>query len=193
MKAKDISLFRYSKYIFLIILILAAVNILFFRKEVKKSPKLVVGIVVDQMAYEFVSRYWSKFSESGFKRLINNGFFCKNTKLAHFTSYTAPGHSSIYTGTVPSVNGIAGNDWYNYKKKKVVYCADDDTCKTVGSFSDKGNMSPSNLMSSTITDQLALSTNSKSKIIGIALKDRGAIFPAGHKGKAYWFDETSKK
>ena len=160
----------------------------------KKSPKLVVGIVVDQMAYDFIPRYWNKYSDKGFKRLVNNGFFCKNTKVAHFPSYTAPGHSSIYTGSVPAINGIAGNDWYDYEKKKIIYCSDDDTCNTVGSFSNEGKMSPVNLLSSTITDQLAISTNKKSKIIGISLKDRGAIFPAGHKANAaYWFDESARK
>lgn len=164
-----------------------------FQPDSKRTPKLVVGIVVDQMAYDFIPRYWKKYSETGFKRLINNGFICKNTKLIHFPSYTAPGHSSIYTGSVPSLNGIMGNDWYDRKKDKLVYCADDDTCKTIGSQTNEGNMSPSNLMTTTITDQLMLSDNSKSKVIGIALKDRAAIFPAGHLGCAYWFDEKSKK
>lgn len=178
----------------LIILLLFLVISLQFQLGQKKIPKLVVGIVVDQMTYDFIPRYRNKYSENGFKRLINNGFFCKNTKLIHFPSYTAVGHSSIYTGSVPSINGIMGNDWYDRNKDKIVYCADDDTCKTVGGFSDEGNMSPSNLISSTITDQLAISNDRKSKIIGIALKDRGAIFPAGHfANAAYWYDASSKK
>ncbi len=179
-----------------VIVLIASIAFLFtfFLHKDKKIPKLVVGIVVDQMAYDFIPRYWDKYSENGFKRLIKYGFFCKNTKLVHFPSYTAPGHSSIYTGSVPSVNGIVGNDWFDKKKEKVVYCTDDDTCHTIGSFSNEGNMSPSSLLSPTITDQLALTNNYKSKIIGIALKDRGAIFPAGHIGSsAYWYDETSKK
>jgi predicted AlkP superfamily pyrophosphatase or phosphodiesterase len=180
--------------IVLITLILAVILFTYFLPGKKGIPKLVVGIVVDQMAYDFIPRYWNKYSENGFKRLINGGYFCKNTKLVHFPSYTAVGHSSIYTGSVPSINGICGNDWYDRNKDKIVYCADDDTCKTVGSFSDEGNMSPSSLMSSTITDQLALSNNYKSKVIGIALKDRGAIFPAGHfANAAYWYDAKSKK
>ncbi len=172
------------------------ISVIFFtnlQSNTKRIPKLVVGIVVDQMTYEFIPRYWEKYSDAGFKKLINNGFFCKNAKYIHFPNYTAVGHSSIYTGTVPSINGIAGNDWYDRDKRKLVYCADDDTCRTVGSFSDEGKMSPSSLMTSTITDQLMLSNNSKSKVIGVALKDRGSIFPAGHLGKAYWYDEKNKK
>lgn len=172
------------------------ISVIFFtnlQSNTKRIPKLVVCIVVDQMTYEFIPRYWEKYSDAGFKKLINNGFFCKNAKYIHFPNYTAVGHSSIYTGSVPSINGIAGNDWYDRDKRKLVYCADDDACRTVGSFSNEGKMSPSSLMTSTITDQLMLSNNSKSKVIGVALKDRGAIFPAGHLGKAYWYDEKSKR
>ncbi|MFA5405039.1 MAG: alkaline phosphatase PafA [Ignavibacteria bacterium] len=186
--------YQKSSIIVLFALLLAFVFFAHFTPGRKKIPKLVVGIVVDQMAYDFIPRYWNKYSENGFKRLINNGFFCKNTKLIHFPSYTAVGHSSIYTGSVPAINGIMGNDWYDREKDAIVYCGDDDTCKTVGSIAKDGNMSPSSLMSSTITDQLMLSNNSKSKVIGIALKDRGAIFPAGHfANAAYWYDANNKK
>ncbi|MBI5402064.1 MAG: alkaline phosphatase family protein [Ignavibacteriae bacterium] len=157
----------------------------------KKEPKLVVGIVIDQMTYEFIPRYWDKFSDGGFKRLINQGYFCRNTGLEHFPSYTAVGHACIYTGAIPSVNGICANDWYDREKNKIVYCADDDSCHTVGSFSDDGKMSPRSMLTSTITDEL-VKKNKNSKVIGIALKDRGAIFPAGHLGTAYWFDPSSK-
>lgn len=183
----------FKRIVILTLLLLTVAFFTHFQSGKKNIPKLVVGIVVDQMAYDFIPRYWNKYSDAGFKRLINYGFFCKNTKLTHFPSYTAVGHSGIYTGSVPSKNGIAGNDWYDKEKDKIVYCADDDTCKTVGSFSDEGNMSPSSLMTSTITDQLMLSNNKKSKVIAFALKDRGAIFPAGHLGTAYWYDSKSKK
>jgi len=179
-------------FILIIFLTTAGLNISSTGSK-NKIPKLVVGIIVDQMAFDFIERYRAKYSERGFKRLINNGFFCKNAKLSHFPSYTAPGHASIYTGTVPSINGITGNDWYDREKEKIVYCADDETCLTVGSISNGGKMSPSSLLSSTITDEL-IHSNNKSKVIGIALKDRGAIFPAGHTGgSAYWFDEENAK
>lgn len=143
------------------------------------------------MAYDFIPRYWNKYSENGFKKLINNGFFCKNTKLIHVPSYTAVGHSSIYTGSVPAINGISANDWYDREKDKIVYCADNDTCKTIGGSPEEGKMSPASLITTTITDQLMMSNNSKSKVTGVALKDRGAIFPAGHLGKAFWYDSKS--
>jgi len=163
-----------------------------FSANGNKSPKLVVGIVVDQMTYDFIPRYWNKYSEGGFKRLINNGFFCRNTTLVHFPSYTAVGHSGIYTGSVPSIHGIAGNDWYDREKNKLCYCTDDETVSPVGTTSKEGYMSPANLLSTTITDEL-INSDKNSKVIAVSLKDRASIFPAGHKGTAYWYDVADKK
>ncbi len=156
------------------------------------KPKLVVGIVVDQMSYDFLVRYDSKFSNGGFKRLVREGFLCKNAHYNYIPTYTAPGHACVYTGSVPAVNGIAGNEWFDQRLGRVVYCTEDTAATTIGSESLAGKMSPRNLLTTTITDQLRLSNNRQSKVIGIALKDRGAILPAGHLGNAaYWFDSFS--
>lgn len=160
-----------------------------------KKPKLVVGIVVDQMRYDYLSRYWDKFGDEGFKKLVNEGFNCKNTHYNYMPTFTGPGHASIYTGTTPENHGIIANDWYDKQLKKYVYCAEDNSVKTVGSDSKDGLMSPSRMLTTTITDELKLATNFKGKVIGVSLKDRGAILPAGHKADAaYWFegDETGK-
>jgi predicted AlkP superfamily pyrophosphatase or phosphodiesterase len=155
----------------------------------QQKPKLVVGIVIDQMRYDYLDRYWNKFGNDGFKKIINNGFNCKNTHYNYMPTYTGPGHASIYTGTTPENHGIIANDWYNKRDKKMMYCAEDTTVKTIGSTSKDGLMSPKNMITTTITDQLKLNTNFKGKVIGISLKDRGAILPAGHKADAaYWFE-----
>lgn len=155
----------------------------------QQKPKLVIGIVIDQMRYDYLDRYWSKFGNDGFKKIINNGFNCKNSHYNYMPTYTGPGHASIYTGTTPENHGIIANDWYDKRQKKYVYCAEDTTVKTVGSTSKDGLMSPKNMITTTITDQLKLNTNFKGKVIGISLKDRGAILPAGHKADAaYWFE-----
>ncbi len=155
-------------------------------------PKLVVGIIVDQMRYDYIYRYWEKYETDGFRRLVNEGFFCKNTNYNYAPTYTGPGHASVYTGTTPSINGIAGNNWYSRDENKYVYCSEDKTVQTIGSTSLAGQMSPGNLLTTTIGDQLRLSSNMKSKVIGVALKDRGAILPAGHSANAaYWFDDVS--
>ncbi|MGE0560373.1 MAG: alkaline phosphatase PafA [Flavobacteriales bacterium] len=153
------------------------------------KPKLVVGIVVDQMRYDYLIRYWNKFGDDGFKKLVNGGFNCKNTHYNYMPTFTGPGHASIYTGTTPENHGIIANDWYDKQLKKYVYCAEDNSVKTVGSNSKDGLMSPSRMLTTTITDELKLATNFKGKVIGVSLKDRGAILPAGHKANAaYWFE-----
>jgi hypothetical protein len=162
------------------------------QQKAPAKPKLVIGIVVDQMRYDYLFRYAEKYGNGGFKRLMQQGFFCKNTNYNYVPTYTAPGHSAIYTGTTPAINGIVGNDWYVRESGKETYCTDDNTVQTVGSTSAAGKMSPHNLLTTTITDELRLASNKQSRTIGIALKDRSAIMPAGHTANAaYWFDGVS--
>jgi predicted AlkP superfamily pyrophosphatase or phosphodiesterase len=160
--------------------------------EKPKRPKLVVGLVIDQMRWDFLYRYADRYGTGGFNRLQEKGFSCENTYIPYTPTYTAAGHASIYTGSVPAVNGIIGNNWYSRQKNSSVYCTDDDGVQTVGSNSKAGLMSPKNLWTSTVTDELRLATNFKSKVVGVALKDRGAILPAGHAADAaYWFDNAT--
>ncbi|MBK0381494.1 alkaline phosphatase family protein [Pedobacter sp. SD-b] len=155
-------------------------------------PKLVVGIVVDQMRWDYLYRYAGRYGAGGFNRLLNEGFTCENTQVPYIPTVTAAGHTGIYTGSVPSITGIAGNDFIIQATGKSIYCTDDPTVKTVGSSSNAGEMSPRNLYASTITDELKLATNFRSKVLGIALKDRGGILPAGHAADAaYWFDDET--
>jgi predicted AlkP superfamily pyrophosphatase or phosphodiesterase len=158
-----------------------------------KHPKLIVGIVVDQMRYDYLSKYYNKFSENGFKKLLTQGFDCKNTNYNYAPTYTGPGHASIYTGTTPAFHGIIGNNWFVRDSGKVIYVTDDPTVQTVGSSSVKeGKMSPRNLLASTLGDELRLYSNMKSKVIAVALKDRAAILPGGHLSNgSYWFDSES--
>jgi predicted AlkP superfamily pyrophosphatase or phosphodiesterase len=157
-----------------------------------KTPKLVVGVVVDQMRIDYIYRYWNRYSNGGFKRLVSNGYFCKNTHFNYVPTYTGPGHSSIYTGTSPSVHGIIANEWYVKEKQKVVYCAEDESVKTIGSDSKSGMMSPRNQLTTTIGDELKLATNGKSKVFGIGLKDRSSILPVGHAADAaFWYDDAT--
>jgi predicted AlkP superfamily pyrophosphatase or phosphodiesterase len=155
-------------------------------------PKLVVGIVVDQMRWDYLYRFYNRYQNNGFKRLLNEGFSCENTQVNYIPTFTGPGHTCIYTGSVPSIHGIAGNDYIVQATGKSMYCAEDNTVQTVGSTSTAGQMSPRNLLVTTVTDELRLATNFRSKVIGIALKDRGGILPAGHSANAaYWFDDKS--
>ena len=163
-----------------------------FKASIADKPKLVVGIVVDQMRYDFLYRYSEKYSSGGFKRLMDEGFNCRNNHYNYAPTVTAAGHAAIFTGSIPAINGMIGNEWFNQKTGKSVYCVEDSSVRTVGSDSKAGLMSPKNLLVSTITDQLKIANNFESKTIGIALKDRGSILPAGHTANAaYWFDSKN--
>ena len=152
------------------------------------KPKLIVGIVVDQMRYDYLTRFYSKYGEGGFKRMMNEGFNCKNNHFNYVPTYTGPGHTSVYTGTTPKYHGIIGNDWYDKEQKTSVYCAGDDAVQSVGTTDKAGQMSPHRMKTTTFTDENRLFTQMQGKTIGIALKDRGAILPAGHTANAaYWF------
>jgi predicted AlkP superfamily pyrophosphatase or phosphodiesterase len=155
-------------------------------------PRLVVGIVVDQMRWDYLYRYSDRYSDGGFKRLLKEGFSCENTLINYTPTITACGHTCIYTGSVPAVHGIIGNDWYSRELGRNVYCAEDSTVSTVGSTSKAGQMSPRNMLVTTIGDELRLSNNFQSKVVGVAIKDRGSILPAGHSATAaYWYDGST--
>ena len=173
-----------------LILFLAVINMSCIQAQ--ERPKLVVGIVVDQMKMEYLYRFSNDFSANGFKRLMNNGYTFHNMHYNYMPTYTAPGHASIYTGTTPSTHGIVANEWFNKAVGKDVYCTDDVSVKTIGIGTEKeGAMSPKNLFSTTITDELRMATNFKGKVIGLSIKDRGAIFPAGHFANwAFWYSKT---
>lgn len=152
------------------------------------KPKLVVGIVVDQMRYDYLTRFYDHFGNDGFKRLVEQGFNCKNNHFNYAPTSTGPGHTSVYTGTTPAVHGIIGNNWYDKEIDKTVYCAGDDSYTSVGTASDAGQMSPHRMGVTTITDELRLNNQMQGKTIAIALKDRGAVLPGGHTANAaYWF------
>ncbi len=157
-----------------------------------QRPKLIVGIVVDQMRWDYLYRYYDRYAANGgFKRMLNQGFTCENTMIPYTPTVTACGHSTIYTGSVPAISGITGNFWWDREQMRSVYCTEDKTVTTVGSNSALGKMSPRNMLVTTVCDELRLATNFKSKVIGIAIKDRGGILTAGHSANAaYWYDNT---
>lgn len=157
-----------------------------------ERPKLVVGMVLDQMRWDYLYRYYDRFSEKGgFKRILKEGNSCENTLIPYTPSVTACGHSVVYTGSAPSITGITGNAWWDRDQNRTMYCTEDRTVTTIGSTSSQGKMSPRNMLVTTIADELRLATNFKSKVVGVAIKDRGAILPAGHSANAaYWYDNS---
>lgn len=157
-------------------------------------PKLVVGIVIDQMRWDYLYRFNPIFKATGgFKRLMGEGFSCDNNLIPYTPTITACGHTCAYTGSVPAIHGITGNNWWDNSLMKNIYCSEDKTVKGVGGKSEEdGQMSPKNMLVTTVCDELRLATNFKSKVIGVALKDRGSILPAGHSANAaYWYEGKS--
>lgn len=162
------------------------------KADVVERPKLVVGIVIDQMRWDYLYKYYERYTQDGFKRLIKDGFSCQNTMINYLPSFTGPGHACVYTGSIPSIHGIAANDWIEQKSGKSVYCVEDNNVTSIGGSQRAGQMSPRNMYSTTITDELRVATKQKAKVFGIGIKDRGSILPAGHSANgAFWFDDST--
>lgn len=160
--------------------------------QTPEPPRLVVGIVVDQMRMEYLYRFESKFGEGGFKRLMGEGFTLANAHYNYVPTYTGPGHASIYTGATPAIHGIIGNEYYDKITRKTVNCVEDSVYKPVGSLTANGKISPSRLLSTTVTDELKISTQFRAKVVSMSIKDRGAVLPGGHHPDgAFWYDGKS--
>jgi predicted AlkP superfamily pyrophosphatase or phosphodiesterase len=153
------------------------------------QPKLVIGVVVDQMRFDYLNRFKNKYTSNGFLRLIDQGYSCNNHHYNFIPTYTGPGHASIFTGATPSVHGIIGNSWYDKETGSTVYCTTDKAYTPVGAAAKYGQVSPHNMKVTTLADQNRLFTQMKGKTIGVSIKDRGAVFPSGHTANgAYWFE-----
>ncbi len=151
-------------------------------------PKLMVGIVVDQMRLDFIYRYWDNFGDDGFRRLVRDGSFQRDARYNYVPTQTAPGHASIYTGTTPSRHGIVANYPYDRAARRTRYIALDTTVAPVGTTSRSAQRSPVQLLATTLADELELRTDGRARTVGVALKDRSSIMPLGRMGdEAYWF------
>ena len=155
--------------------------------QTSEKPKLIVGIVVDQMRMEYLYRFQDNYTENGFKKLIRNGYNLKNTHYNYLPTATGPGHTSIYTGTTPADHGIISNNWYSRALKRVQYCVEDNSVFDIDNLvspqkegEKTTSKSPQKLMTTTITDELKLFTSGRSKVIGLSIKDRASVLPAGH-------------
>ena len=156
-----------------------------------ERPKLVVGLVVDQMRWDYLYYYYEDFVDGGLKRLIDEGYSCENCMINYVPTVTAIGHTSVYTGTTPALHGICGNDFYDQTRRAWTNCCRDNDVQGVGTDSKAGLCSPRNMLGNTIGDQLRLSNDFRSRVFGVAMKDRAAILPAGHSANAaYWYDNS---
>lgn len=154
-----------------------------------QSPKLLVTLTIDGLRGDMLPRYKHRFGSGGFRYLMDKGTYYTKAHYQQSNTITAVGHATLFTGGHPAQHGIASNDWFDRKSGKRMYCVGDDSAKMVGT--DKAGSSPRNLMSSTIGDQLVLASGQKSRVFSVSIKDRGAVLPAGFKGKAFWYQKNT--
>jgi hypothetical protein len=148
----------------------------------------VLLIVVDQFRYDYLERFGDLFGPDGFRRLVRDGASWTQSNYDHMPTYTAPGHGTMMTGAYPAESGIIGNEWLDRATGKRITSVSDESVKLLGGTPTETASSPSRLMASTVGDELRLATNDRAKVIGISVKDRSAILPAGrHANAAYWF------
>lgn len=163
------------------------------RKIPSEKPKLVVGIVVDHLRPDYYFRYSNLIGDGGFKRLMNQGTYCKNTKFSYLYSQTGPDHATIFTGTPPAYHGIISSGWYNRLSGELNLAKNDANSKLVGVESEEKGKSPKNLLAPTIGDEIKL-FNDHSRVIGIGLNSEATLFSSGHAADgAYWMDDLSGK
>ncbi len=156
------------------------------------KPKLVIAIVIEQFRYDYIDKYWDSFSERGFKRLINEGTFCKNASYNFFFTQSAPAYATLATGTDPRVHGIIADNWYHPLRDEIVYCTSDTDVDPVGGSFENGLHSPVHLLPSTFSDELKLSNGGRSKVFSVGLKEFASILSGGHSADAaYWYDDRT--
>ncbi|MFN7928792.1 MAG: alkaline phosphatase family protein [Blastocatellia bacterium] len=182
---------RFSLVILLSFLLVVAPLGAQTKKPAPPKIKLVLGIVIDQFRYDYLTRFEDQFGEGGFKRFLQGGAVFTNAHYPYTPTVTACGHAVFMTGSLPSENGIIANEWWDRESGKRITSVVDANTKLLGGKEAEGS-SPRRLLSSTIGDQLKLTTAGQAKVIGVSLKDRAAILPAGHKANgAYWYDDTT--
>lgn len=156
----------------------------------RKKPKLLLAVVIDQFRYDYLTRFEDQYN-AGFARMLRQGAVFTDAHYIHFPTVTAIGHSTFMSGATPALSGIVGNEWYDREAKRRVTSVSDDSVQLLGGVPGGTGSSPRRLLVSTIPDELKMSGHA-SKVIGLSIKDRSAILPAGHMADgAYWFDDKS--
>ncbi|AIE87603.1 alkaline phosphatase family protein [Fimbriimonas ginsengisoli] len=178
-------------------LALASLACVSLAQPAPRKPKLIVMISIDQFRADYVTRFASNFLPArsggkvgGFRFLTESGAWFRDAHHNHIPTATGPGHATLLSGSEPGIDGIVGNDWFDRATGKPMYCVDDKSVETVGGTSSP--MSPRNLKTTTLGDELKMATNGRAKVVSLALKDRAAILMAGHAAdQVVWFDNNT--
>lgn len=163
-----------------------------FASAYNGRPKLVVVIVIDQFRGDYLERYHDQFGDGGFRMLLDHGAYFSNCNYDYANTRTAPGHSTLFTGAYSNGHGIASNEWWDQKKRKMVTSVEDENTRLVGASGSDPGASPHNLLADTLGDELKLATQGRSRVFAVSLKDRAAVLPGGFSADAaYWIDSKS--
>ena len=156
------------------------------------KPKLVVGIIVEQLRYDQLEKFRNRLKENGIRRLLNEGTYFQNASYEFILTQSGPAHATIATGAEPSQHGIVSDNWYLPLRDELIYCTKDISVDPVGGSYESGLHSPASLQASTFTDELKLATNKKAKVFSVGLKENPVIFSAGHSADgAFWYDKNT--
>ncbi len=156
------------------------------------APKLVVVLIIDGLPPGQIGQNAARLGEDGFRRLMSHGAWFTGAQYGHSTTVTGAGHATILSGAYPYRHGVVGNDWFDPRTKKRVYCAEDSSSTYLGEpTKEHAGTSPRNLLVTTIGDELRLASGFKSRVFATSLKDRGAILPAGKLGGAYFYSSAT--
>ncbi len=148
-------------------------------------PKLVVQIVVSQMRYDYLQRFYDNFSQSGFRTFISEGTCYHNAAYNYMATNTVAGLSTLATGTEPAQHGVIGPAWIDFTTSNRVELIEDRTVKGLACEEGQSCYSPIHLTAATLGDRLKES-DSKSKVISIALTPESAITAGGPSADTYW-------
>lgn len=172
-----------------IIITIFSINLITAQRIPSGKPKLVVGITISGMRYDYLSSYWNQFGEEGFRRMAGLGTHCKNARYDQLITESAVGHAIIGTGARPDAHGIVADYWYDRVTREVTWCVDDPTVRAILSSDENGHTSPANLMSTTLSDELRIISQFQSKVIGVSMDPKAAVLQSGHTANAaYWYD-----
>ena len=154
-----------------------------------EKPKLVVGITVSGMRYDYLSTYWEKFGDDGFRRLASTGTWCRNARYDYLITESAVGYATIATGARPDAHGIVADYWYERLSDQVEYCVHDPDYDAAEGNNENGRYSPEAMMSRTLSDELRIVNQFQSKVIGVSLDPRASVLLSGHTANAaFWLN-----
>lgn len=149
-----------------------------------KTPKLIVNITIDQLRSDYMEFFMPYYSSDGFARLFHEGLVYEAAQYPFTTVDRASAIGCLATGTPPEVNKIIAKSWLKRETLRPEFCVADQ----------KYVSSPNKLATTTISDEMKISTGGKALVYGFAENSDAAILSVGHAADgAFWMDDNNGK